>query len=112
MAPVLTRHCRGIGAEIASLLGRRGANVVVNYVSTGSRQRSEDLAKVIEGYGVKAVAVQADISKVAECPKLIEAALSISQTGKIEILIHKYDSLLGFSSIGGERIQSKKKRLT
>ena len=108
---MLTRHSRGIGAEIASLLGRRGANVVVNYVSTGSRQRSEDLAKVIEGYGVKAVAVQADISKVAECPKLIEAALGISQTGKIEILIHKYVSTSGNCSIGGEKLQSNK-RLT
>lgn len=61
----------------------------MNYVSTRSRQRSEDLAKKIQENGVKATAIQADISKVAECPKLIEAALGISDTGKIEILIHK-----------------------
>lgn len=82
--------CRGIGAEIANLLGKRGANVVVNHVTASSRQRSEDLVKRIQGYGVNAMAVQADIGKAAECPKLIKAALSISETGKIEILIHKY----------------------
>ncbi|SPO06755.1 related to 3-oxoacyl-[acyl-carrier-protein] reductase [Cephalotrichum gorgonifer] len=85
---IVTGASRGIGAEIARLLGKRGANVVVNYVSAGSQQRSEDLSKTIREYGVKAVAVQADISKVAECPKLIEAALGISETGKVEILIH------------------------
>lgn len=79
----------GIGAAIAIQLAKRGANVVVNYMTERSRQRSEDLVKTINGHGVKAVAVQADISKVPEIPKLVRAALDLSTTGKIEILVHK-----------------------
>lgn len=79
----------GIGAAIANQLAKRGANVVVNYMTELSRQRSEDLVKTIKDHGVKAVAVQADISKVPEIPKLVQAALDLSTTGKIEILVHK-----------------------
>lgn len=79
----------GIGAAIANQLAKRGANVVVNYMTERSRQRSEELVKTINGYGVKAVAVQADISRVPEIPKLVRAALDLSTTGKIEILVHK-----------------------
>lgn len=79
----------GLGAGIAILLGKRGANVVVNYVSDGSRERAKKVAQEIEANGTKAIVVQADVSKTAEIPKLIDAALKISSTGKIEILIHK-----------------------
>lgn len=87
VTPLLTYS--GIGAAIANQLAKRGANVVVNYMTERSRQRSEDLVKTINGYGVKAVTVQADISKVSEIPKLVRAALDLSTTGKIELLVHK-----------------------
>ncbi|KAI7782090.1 uncharacterized protein LA080_013898 [Diaporthe eres] len=85
---IVTGASRGIGAAIANQLAKRGANVVVNYMTARSRQRPEDLVKTIDSYGVKAVAVQADISKVSEIPKLVRAALDLSTTGKIEILRH------------------------
>lgn len=80
---------RGLGAAIAVLLAKRGANIVVNYVSDGSRERAEKVAKEVEASGSKAIVVKADVSKMEEIPKLVEAALKISTTGKIEILIHK-----------------------
>ncbi|KAK7711889.1 putative secondary metabolism biosynthetic enzyme [Diaporthe eres] len=85
---IVTGASRGIGAAIANQLAKRGANVVVNYMTARSRQRSDDLVKTINSYGVKAVAVQADISKVSEIPKLVRAALDLTTTGKIEILVH------------------------
>lgn len=48
------------------------------------------MAKEIEANGTKAIVVQADVSKPSEAPKLVDAALKISTTGKIEILIHKF----------------------
>lgn len=72
------------------MLGKRGADVVVNYVSEGSKERAEKVAKEIEGNGTKAIVCRADVSKLEEIPKLVEAALKISRTGKIDILIHKY----------------------
>ncbi|RSL76555.1 hypothetical protein CEP51_009847 [Fusarium floridanum] len=85
---IVTGASRGLGAGIAILLGKRGANVVVNYVSPGSKERAEKVVKDIEANGTKAILCQADVSKLEEIPKLIEAALKISTTGKIEILIH------------------------
>lgn len=70
-------------------LAKRGANIVVNYVSDGSKERAEKVGKEVEASGAKAVIVKADVSKTEEIPKLVEAALKISTTGKIEILIHK-----------------------
>ncbi|KAL6246511.1 hypothetical protein RBB50_006748 [Rhinocladiella similis] len=77
---------RGIGAGIALLLGKRGANVVVNYV--GAAARAEKVVKAIEDAGSRAVAVQADVSKPTEHEKLVTAALGISTTGKIEVIVH------------------------
>jgi NAD(P)-dependent dehydrogenase (short-subunit alcohol dehydrogenase family) len=74
---------------VAILLGKRGANVVVNYV--GAADRAQETVKVIEAAGAKAAACQADVSKVSEHAKLVKAALELSTTGKIEILVHKYD---------------------
>lgn len=71
------------------LLGKRGANVVVNYVSEGSRVRAEKVVEEVQSNGTKAIICQADVCKLADIPRLVESALQISQTGKIEILIHK-----------------------
>lgn len=61
----------------------------MNHVSAGSKERAEKVAKEIESNGTKAVVCQADVSKLDEIPKLVDAALKLSETGKIEILIHK-----------------------
>ncbi|KAJ3562131.1 hypothetical protein NPX13_g8681 [Xylaria arbuscula] len=87
---IVTGASRGLGAGIAILLGKRGADVVVNYVSEGSRERAEKVAKEIEANGTKAVVTQADVSKLDEIPKLVDAALKLSSTGKIDILIHNH----------------------
>lgn len=71
------------------LLGKRGADVVVGYVSPGSKERAEKVAKEVEANGTRAVVCQADVSKLEEIPRIVDAALKLSQTGKIEILIHK-----------------------
>ncbi|KAK6371630.1 hypothetical protein LTS17_008882 [Exophiala oligosperma] len=83
---IVTGASRGIGAGIALLLGKRGANVVVNYA--GAADRAEKVVKAIEEAGSKAVAVQADVSKPTGHQKLVKAALDISATGRIEIIVH------------------------
>merc|ERR1719393_763197 len=61
---LVTGASRGIGKAIALELGKRGANVVVNYA--GSKDAAEAVAKEIEGMGVKAMAVKADTSNPDE----------------------------------------------
>ncbi|GAM90466.1 hypothetical protein ANO11243_085100 [Dothideomycetidae sp. 11243] len=85
---IVTGASRGLGAGIAILLAKRGANVVVNYVSDSSEKRGQEVVDQITKLGRKAILVKANVSNIDEIPRLIDGALKISETGKIEILIH------------------------
>lgn len=80
---LVTGASRGIGAGIALELGARGASIVVNYVK--SKSGAEVIVSQIEKFGSKAVAVQADVSKVPEIIALFEAG--IAHFGKIDIVV-------------------------
>lgn len=63
---------------------------MVNYVSAGSAKRAQEVADQINNkIGTKAIVCQASVSDLGEIPRIVEAALKISETGKIDILIHK-----------------------
>ena len=79
---------RGIGAGIALELAQKGANVVVNYLSDRSREAAVNVVARIEEYGSKAL-LCASMSVLDDLPKLVEAAVEFSATGKIDILVHK-----------------------
>lgn len=81
-AAVVTGASRGIGKAIALKLAELGANIVVNYRSTPV----DELVKEIEAKGVKAIAVQADISKFEEAEKLIKEA--VEAFGTLDILVN------------------------
>ncbi|EXL66963.1 hypothetical protein FOPG_16894 [Fusarium oxysporum f. sp. conglutinans race 2 54008] len=85
---IVTGASRGIGAAIAILLGQRGANVVVNFTSANSKQRAIDVVKKIEATGSQATLCQASVANVKEISQIIDTGLQLSQTGKIDILIH------------------------
>jgi 3-oxoacyl-[acyl-carrier protein] reductase len=74
----------GIGAECAKMLASRGCNVVVNYV--GNKHGADKVVADCEAAGVKAFAVQADVSKDADCVRLVEAA--VERFGRLDVLIN------------------------
>ena len=82
---VVTGGSRGIGRGVALELGKRGASVVVNYVS--SEGPAQEVVKLIEGFknGAKAVAIQADVSKVPEIRRLFKEAKEA--LGRIDIVM-------------------------
>ncbi|WP_394841755.1 SDR family oxidoreductase [Pendulispora brunnea] len=80
---LVTGSSRGIGRAIAERYGSLGANVVVNY-SNGAHQARETV-EAIERGGAKAVAVQADISKVADLDRLF--ATAIETFGRLDIVV-------------------------
>jgi 3-oxoacyl-[acyl-carrier protein] reductase len=80
---LVTGASRGIGAGIALELGSRGASVVVNYVKTKSS--ADEIVQQIEKFGSKAVAIQADVSRVSEITRLFEEAKK--HFGKIDIVM-------------------------
>lgn len=80
---LVTGASRGIGAGIALELGARGASIIVNYVK--GKSGAEAIVSQIEKLGSKAVAVQADVSKVPEITALFEAG--IGHFGRIDIVV-------------------------
>ena len=81
---IVTGAAKRIGRAIALKLAEAGANVVVNYQT--SEAEAVATAKELEGKGVKALLVQADVSRPAEAGRLAEAAKK--QFGRIDILVN------------------------
>jgi NAD(P)-dependent dehydrogenase (short-subunit alcohol dehydrogenase family) len=65
---LVTGASRGIGRDIALCAGEQGWDVAVNYA--GSRDKAEDVAAQIRDKGQRAMAIQADVSKVEDVERL------------------------------------------
>ncbi|KAH6892864.1 gluconate 5-dehydrogenase [Thelonectria olida] len=76
----------GIGAAIAFALAQDGASIIVNYVSDSVTPRALAMAKKIEGLGVGAAVIQADVSSPRGAQKLVDGALAAFGGKKIDIL--------------------------
>jgi len=81
---VVTGASKGIGAGIAKALGAAGAAVVVNYAS--DKQGAEKAVADIKAKGGKAVAVQGDVSKLADVKHLV--AETRKAFGKLDVLVN------------------------
>lgn len=82
---LITGSSRGIGRATAEEFAKRGYNVVINYAN--SKEKAEELCSELEKkYGIKAVAVKADLSKEDEVRSLAEQALS--EYGKVDVLVN------------------------
>jgi 3-oxoacyl-[acyl-carrier protein] reductase len=81
---VVTGASKGIGAAIAEQLAAAGAGVVVNYAK--SRAGAEAVVQRITKAGGKAVAVQADVSKVDDIRRLF--AETKKAYDKLNILVN------------------------
>ena len=57
---LVTGASSGIGRAIAIALGQSGADVVVNYVA--GDDKAEQVCREIRAFGVRAIAVKADVS--------------------------------------------------
>ena len=74
----------GIGAGVAKSLGQAGANVIINYVSRP--EDAEALVNEIKGYGVDALAIQADVSKEDQVQAMFKQA--VQHFGTVDILVN------------------------
>ena len=73
----------GIGKAVAVAMGRAGADVVVNYVS--GPEAAEEVAETIRGFGVKALAVRADVSQEDQVQAMF--ARTIQELGTVDVLV-------------------------
>jgi NAD(P)-dependent dehydrogenase (short-subunit alcohol dehydrogenase family) len=78
LVTIVTGAGRGIGAATARWLANAGHNLVINY--RNDPDSAEQVAEAAKAGGVRAVAVQADISREADVDRLfIEAAQRLGQ---------------------------------
>jgi 3-oxoacyl-[acyl-carrier protein] reductase len=83
-AALITGGSRGIGKEIALELARNGVHIGISYVS--NTEKANEVLEEIRSYGVKAVAIKANVSveeDVLQMIKTIEEEL-----GTIDILVN------------------------
>ena len=81
---LVTGGSRGIGRAICVELARLGANVALCYA--GNAQSAEETVSACEAFGVKALAVQCDVSDAQAVAGLVDAA--IKEFGRIDILVY------------------------
>lgn len=81
---IVTGGNSGIGASIALELARQGANIVIDYVV--HPEATEELEKQILAMGDRTIGVEADVSKVADLQKLIDAA--VEKFGRLDIMVN------------------------
>ena len=70
---LITGASRGIGAAAARQFGAEGWNVILGYCSSGDRARA--LAEELEAGGVRALALEGDVSDSLQAAALVEGAL-------------------------------------
>ena len=80
---LVTGGSRGIGKAVVTLLASFGAKVVVNYVS--DEQAASDTVAEACTLGADAVAIQADVSKIAEGERLVQQTVEHFQ--RVDFLI-------------------------
>lgn len=80
---LITGASRGIGAATARLFGEKGWNVGVNY--NKSEQAARDLVRELNGLGVRACAIRADVSDPAQAAQLVEQ--TVQELGGLDSLV-------------------------
>jgi 3-oxoacyl-[acyl-carrier protein] reductase len=83
MVGVVTGGSRGIGRAVVVRLAELGASVVINYLR--DEAAAKETAGEAERLGVRALLMQADVSRVDEAERLVSATLE--EFGRLDILI-------------------------
>lgn len=80
---LVTGSSRGIGKAVVALLASCGAHVVVNYVR--DEEAAMSTVKMARAQGVRALAIQADVSRIQEAERLLQQ--TVDHLGRIDFLI-------------------------
>jgi hypothetical protein len=82
-AAVITGADSGIGRAVAIAYAREGADVLISYLSEDSD--AQEVAKLVERAGRRAVLVRGDVSEAQHCRDII--ATAVREFGKVDVLV-------------------------
>jgi len=86
---LVTGASRGIGRDVALRAAARGYAVAVNY--TSNKEKADEVVAAIENGGGKAIAIQADVSDVAQVRRMFE---------KVDKVLGRLDALVNNAGVG------------
>jgi glucose 1-dehydrogenase len=81
---IVTGGNSGIGQAIVLELARQGANIVIDYVA--HPDATEALERQVAQLGDQCIGVDADVSKIADLQKLIDAA--VAKFGRVDVMVN------------------------
>jgi glucose 1-dehydrogenase len=81
---IVTGGNSGIGKGIVLALAEHGANIVIDYVS--NPDATEALEQQVIALGDQAIGVDADVSKIEDLQRLVDAA--VSAFGRVDIMVN------------------------
>ena len=81
---LITGASRGIGAACARAFAKSGYDVAVNYCR--SRERASALVEALQAFGVKAIAVQADVRDSGQVKAMFDEVRS--RLGAVDVLVN------------------------
>lgn len=81
---IVTGGNSGIGLAIVMELARQGANIVIDYIA--HPEATEALEKQVHDLGDRVIGVMADVSKVDQLQKLIDAA--VAEFGRVDVMVN------------------------
>lgn len=82
---IITGSSRGIGAATAEYFAKKNFNVVINYL-TGEKEANTLKERLINEYSIKAITIQADVSKEEDCLRILEETKKEFNT--IDVLVN------------------------
>ncbi|KAJ5916821.1 hypothetical protein N7504_000836 [Penicillium tannophilum] len=85
---IVTGGARGIGAQIALELARRGANVAFGFQADSSKAKAQAIVETIQQLGRKAVAIQTELSRPNVGEEIVQQARQGLETEIIDILVN------------------------
>ncbi|MDD4994233.1 MAG: SDR family oxidoreductase [Paludibacter sp.] len=80
---LITGSARGLGKAIAERYAALGANIIINY--SKDKTSADEVVSNITAMGANVIAIQADVSKVADIERLFDEAKKAF--GKIDIVV-------------------------
>jgi len=80
---IVTGSARGIGKAIAMKLAKKGLNIVVSDIMYDEAKQT---ARELEDFGIKAIAIKTDVSKVEDVENLIR--ITVNELGSVDFLIN------------------------